>query len=131
MRKISSLWTEKILVPLVLVLLLLLSTVAVLPPRQSDAFVIHAALPNYYINMGRIVPNPYHFHSYFPANTEMLVMWALLFKSEVAAMGIPWCFCFSTLGVSKTIHKRFSRACNSSYDCSCPCDSVFFDNDRE
>ncbi len=72
--------------------LVLFSVTSVLAPQQADTLITHIALPSYYINMGKVAFNPNHFHSYFPENTEMLVMWALLFKSEVAATLLMWGF---------------------------------------
>ncbi len=83
---------EKSLALIIFAILMLFSATAVIEPTYSDTWITHLALPNFYINAGRLAFNPHHFHSYLPENTEMLVMWALLLKSEFAASLINWGF---------------------------------------
>src|SRR5262249_21824221 len=51
----------------------------------TDTLLTHLALPDFYIQENSTAPYPYHLHSYFPQNLEMIVVWCLLLKSEVAA----------------------------------------------
>jgi len=95
--KVLSWWAqsttaEKAVVLILIVFLLLLSTTAVYPPLQGDTLATHVTLPSFYIQNGVVSTTPYHFHSYFPQNTEMLVMWALLLNSEFAATLLMWGF---------------------------------------
>ncbi len=83
---------EKIMSFLILAILFLFSACAFVIPEHGDSLLHHAALPNYYINEGRIIPNPHDYYSYFTQNTEMNVMWALLLKSEFAAVLLTWGF---------------------------------------
>jgi len=91
--------TEKAILAAVLLPVALFSTTAVNPPLHDDTLVTHAALPGFFVAEGRVLINPYHFHSYFPLNTEMLVMWALLLKSEVAAALLMWGFVVSLVSL--------------------------------
>ena len=83
---------EKVLTALIFLTLASLMTSAIRWQTYSDVYQIHLPLPSMYIQNGKIIENPYSIYSYFPQNTEMLVMWALLLKSEVAAALLMWGF---------------------------------------
>jgi len=85
-------WIERILVLLIFVLLLLWSSFSIPPQSSEDVLVSNLAVPNYYVHEGRIATNPYHLYTYISQNTEMLTVWALLLKSEVAAVLVIWGF---------------------------------------
>jgi len=101
-------WTEKLLFLLVISILVLFSSVAVYLPQQGDTLVTHIALPSYWINEGKMIINPYHFHSYLPSNTEILVTWALLFKSLFAAKLLMWGFLVALVAVVYGFLKRIT-----------------------
>lgn len=85
--------TEKVLLGILVGYMLLFSATAVYPPLQGDTLATHVSLPSYYIyTAGKVTTYLYHFHSYFPQNTEMLIMWALLLNSEFAASLLIWGF---------------------------------------
>ncbi len=84
--------TEKILTLLLVTILIAWSTTSVQPQTYSDTLISHLVLPNFYINQGSVVQNPFHIQSYFTQNTEMLVMWGLLLNSEIAAALLIWGF---------------------------------------
>ncbi len=83
---------EKVLTVFIMTFLVLLSTMSVRLQTYSDTLLTHLVLPNYYIKEGLVAAYPYHIHSYFPQNTEMLVMWCLLLGSEMAAALTVWGF---------------------------------------
>ncbi len=88
---------EKFLFAGLLLILASISTLSIMNQIYSDAYQIHLPLPWAYIQWGRISPNAYSIYSYFPQNTEMLMIWPLLFKSEVAAVLIQWGFLASII----------------------------------
>lgn len=47
------------------------------PITYYDSLVYHLALPSYYLTEGRVAPAPFNLYSFFPANTEMLYLFAL------------------------------------------------------
>lgn len=83
---------EKVLAAGSVLLLLWYSLPAFFYAEISDVLVTHISIPSYFIGQGSLAVNPYHYHTYLPLNTEMLVMWALLLKSEFAAGLLVWGF---------------------------------------
>lgn len=106
-RKIFSSF-ELFLTGLLFIVLLLWSTRAVNLQTYSDTLLTHIVLPNFYINQGKVITYPYHIHSYFPQNTEMLVMWGFLLNSEVASSLIIWGFLFSFVVLAWGFIKRYT-----------------------
>ncbi len=83
---------EKGLLAALSFILILYSAIAFRPPEHPDALLHHAALPNFYIQEGRVTVNPYDYYSYFTQNTEMIVLWAFILKSDFAAQLLIWGF---------------------------------------
>ncbi|TLN08741.1 hypothetical protein FDZ74_12120, partial [bacterium] len=76
----------------VLCALLLLNalTVALAPPLKFDALVSHLALPQAYLDAGRIQYFPWHVMSGMPQNAEMLFTWAIAMGGLPAATVLGW-----------------------------------------
>jgi len=102
-------WLEKLLSLIVISILVLFSTTAAYMPQQADTLITHIALPNFWINEGRMVINPYHFHSYLPSNTEILVTWALLFESLFAAKLLMWGYLVTLVSLFYGFLKRITN----------------------
>ncbi len=64
---------------------LIRSIMTVQHQTYSDTYLTHLSLPNLYIQHGHMMGSIFNVYTYFPQNTEMLVMWCLLLKSEMAA----------------------------------------------
>lgn len=83
---------EKFLFVFLLIWVLSWMFIGVIPEAFLDSLITHLALPNYYVLEGKIHVNPYHIHTYFTQNTEMLMMLPLSLKSEVGAFLVHWGF---------------------------------------
>src|SRR3989339_728843 len=81
---------------------------AFVPESWFDALVYHLGLPSYYIANKEFVPSPYNIFSYLNQNSEMLFLWSLLMKSEVALKLLNWTFLVMTLVAVYTFVKIFS-----------------------
>jgi len=100
---------EKILGGLTIVILLALSVISVIPPHHNDTLNTHLAISNFYMNEGGLAVNPFHFYTYSVHNTEILMVWALLLKSEVAASLLMWGFYAAFLGLIWGVIKRYGN----------------------
>ncbi len=105
-------WTlgEKgIAVVLALFSLLLAANAHVLQP-YSDALLTHLSLPNMYIHNHQFFAYPYNVFSYASQGLEMLIVWALLLKSDFAAYLLIWGFFVSLVVIIfGFISRRVSR----------------------
>lgn len=64
--------------------------VALAPPLRFDALVSHLALPQAYLEAGRIGYLPWHVMSGMPQNAEMLFTWAMALGGASAATTLGW-----------------------------------------
>lgn len=85
-------FTEKSVALLIFSAMALTSTLSVRFQTYSDTYQIHMALPAFYIQEGKLTQHAYCIYSYLTQNLEMLVMWTLLLKSEIAAALLIWGF---------------------------------------
>jgi len=82
------------------------------PELWTDALVYHLGLPAYYIANQEFVPTPYSILSYLSQNAQMIYMWGLLMKSEVAIKLINWTFLVMTsLLLFGVVEKKANRFC--------------------
>jgi hypothetical protein len=98
------------IIPLVLIAVSALIRLAgaLSPPAYQDALIYHLTLPRQYILVHALgfVPGvqPY---GQFPQNTEMLFLWGMLLRSEVAAQVIHWGFGIILIGlVFRLAHRQ-------------------------
>jgi 4-amino-4-deoxy-L-arabinose transferase-like glycosyltransferase len=60
------------------------------PPHEWDEVAYHLALPQLYVEAGRLTYVPFIVHSNWPMNTEMLFTWSLLLGSDLLAHYVTW-----------------------------------------
>lgn len=97
---------EKCAALLIFSALILTSTLSIRLQTYSDTYQIHMALPSFYIQEGRLLQQPYCIYSYLTQNLEMLILWALLLKSEIAAALLIWGFYASLVFLIFSFFKR-------------------------
>ncbi len=93
------------------VLILLLFLLAAVPPVSRDALTHHLAVPNLYINHGRIYEIPDLVASYFPMNLDLLYALPLMFGNDIAPKYIHMAFgLLSAILLYRYIRRRLNRS---------------------
>lgn len=80
---------------------------ALAPPVQFDSLVYHLALPQQYIDAGRMQLVPYNMFFSFPQNLEMLFQLGMVLDSDILANLIGWSFLFMTGTALFAMTRRF------------------------
>ena len=83
-----SRWVAVLIGMLVLCSLL----VALAPPLKFDSLVYHLALPDAYLQAGRVFYLPWHVMTGMPQNAEMLYTWVIALGGNSAATVLSWSF---------------------------------------
>lgn len=119
---------ERILLALSAYAFLLHLVGALAPETFYDSWVYHLAIPNLYINAGRIVGQPQLLHANFPQNMELLYLLGLLFRGETAAKLLHlWMFALSTAALyemGRSFSSRRTGLIALTLYCSIPVVSV-------
>lgn len=84
--------TEKIALSFLTVWLIIWASNAFVPETWIDSLVYHLGLPSYYMANRDFRPDPHVIFSYNNQNAQMLYLWSLLMKSEVALKLLNWTF---------------------------------------
>lgn len=101
--------TEKTILTISVILFFLLGVNAFIPETWVDALDYHLGLPSYYIANHFFKPDPYNSFSYLNQNAEMLCLWGILAKSEVAVKLLTWTFLVMTSAAIYLFTKKYSN----------------------
>jgi len=84
--------------------------IALAPPIQFDALMYHLALPNIYLQLGKVTYLPWMVLSGHPQNAEMLYTWAIALggTSAAATMGWGWSL-LTVLGLLGYLSQSINR----------------------
>lgn len=103
---------ERIVFYFIAVWILLWGLNAFVPETWLDSLVYQLGLPSFYIANGEFKPDPHVIFSYNFQNAQMLYLWALLAKSEVALKLLNWTFLLMlTLTVYGLVRQLSNRFC--------------------
>ena len=97
---------------LIITVILLVSTLASVPPTSRDALVHHLSVPKIYLRHSGIYEIPSMDFSYFPMNLDLLYLIPLYFNQPIAAKYIHFFFALLTAWLIFTFLKKYL---NSTY----------------
>lgn len=100
-------WVARFLVLYMAIVLLLTLLTSFTPPTAWDSLMYHLAVPQLYLDAGKIGPQPQMFPANYPFGAEMLFTWAMALHNDTLAAGMHWIFGFLTAILLIIMANRF------------------------